>query len=574
MQGCAVGDVNDNRKGLAALFVVAIALAGVFFILPIGSGLPLIDPDEGFHASIAQEMVEQGDWIAPCWQGEPFLDKPILYTWTQALSLKAFGMNEAAIRLPGLLFGLLAMLATGLVAWRMLGLKLGLVSAMLYATTIMPTALAQVPVHDVALVPWVCLALLFFWEADRATTTRGRWACVGAVGFFLGLSCLTKGLVGVALVGLAYGSYLLVTRRLRVAVCIRGAVALVVAGLVGSTWYLAMEFRSPGYLYYFFVERHVLGFATTTQRHGDEPWWYYLPILLLGGMPWIAYLPVGIRDWWAKRGNSADSRCDGSMALLICWLLTCTLFLSMASSKLVTYIWPVFPPTAILAAVVWCRLLSGELSTPARRWFAGNFWSASLIGPLAVPVAMIVAQEVLDIRFGPFQWVFGLAAGFSTWIPILFWRAGRAEGALISGTSAMAVQFAAVMIVICPYAAGVNSARDLAEHFNRMGRVPSKVMIVEDRVGSVVFYLNPELRNALRPGQFEPVSARQMDEAAQFAPDKIIAIAQVRVDRARRYFDLDAIPFETAGRYRLYRPCELRPVEMAAVGMDIGTTKR
>ena len=569
-----MGIVNDDRKGLTALFAAAIVLAGVFFILPMGSGLPLIDPDEGLHASIAQEMVEEGDWIIPRWQGEAFLDKPILFTWAQAASLKAFGMNEGAVRLPGLLFGLLAMVATGAVGWRLLGPKLGVVSAMLYATTIMPTALAQVPVHDVALVPWVCLALLFFWEADRATTTRGRWACVGAVGLFLGLSCLTKGLVGVALVGMAYGSYLLVTRRLRVAVCIRGAVALVVAGLVGSTWYLAMEFRSPGYLYYFLVERHVLGFATATQRHGDEPWWYYLPILLLGGMPWIAYLPVGIRDWWAKRGNSADSLPDGSMALLICWLLTCTFFLSMASSKLITYIWPVFPPTAILAAVVWCRLLDGELSAPARRWFAGNFWSASLIGPVAVPAAMIVAQEVLETSFGLSEWALGLAAGFSTWIPILFWRAGRARGVLISGTGAIAAQFAAAMIVIGPYAAGVNSARDLAEHFNQTGRVPSKVMIVEDRVGSVVFYLSPDLRKALRQGQLEPIRARQMDQAAQFAPDKVVAIAQVRVPRASRHLDLDAVPFETAGRYRLYRPCELRPIETAAVGTKVGTARR
>ena len=567
-------NINSDPKGLTGLFLAAALLATVIFILPIGSGLPLIDPDEGFHAAVAQEMVERGDWVIPRWQGEPFLDKPILYTWTQALSLAVFGMNEAAVRLPGLLFGLLAMFATGLIAWRILGPKLGLVSAMLYATTILPSALAQVPVHDVALVPWVCLALLFFWEADRANTSGGRWACVGAVGLFLGLSCLTKGLMGVALVGLSYGSYLLVTRRLTVAVCIRGAVALAVAGLVGSTWYLAMEFRSPGYLYYFFVERHILGFATASQEHGSEPWWYYLPILLLGGMPWVSYLPVGIRDWWANRGTSSDSPSDGSVALLVCWLLTGTLLFSVAGSKLVTYVWPVFPPMAILASVVWCRLLDGELSAPARRWFSGNIWSASLIGPVAVPAAMIVAQEALDVRFGPFQWVLGLAAGFSTWIPILFWRAGRARGVLISGTGAMAAQFAALMIVIGPYAAGVNSARDLAEHFNQTGRVPSKVMIVEDRVGSIVFYLHPNLRNALRQGQLQPVRAKRMDQAAQFAPDKVVAVAQVRVPRVQKHFDLDAIPFETAGRYRLYRPSELRPIEMAAQGTNVETATR
>ncbi len=569
-----MGIVDDERKGLTSLFLAAIVLGIVMFILSIWSGLPLVDPDEGLHATVAQEMVEKGDWVIPRWQGEPFLDKPILFTWTQALSLKVFGMNEGAVRLPGLLFGLLAMAATGAVGWRLVGPRLGLVSSILYATTIMPTALAQVPVHDVALVPWVCLALLFFWEADRATTTRGRWVCVAAVGLFLGLSCLTKGLVGVALVGAAYGSYLLVTRRLTVAVCVRGAVALAIGALVGSTWYLAMEFRSPGYLYYFFVERHVLGFATASQRHGDEAWWFYLPILLLGGMPWISYLPTGIRDWWAKRGEATDSRSDGSMAFLICWMLAGTLFLSAASSKLITYIWPVFPPMAILAAVVWCRLLDGKLSVPARRWFAGNFWSATLMAPVVLPVAMIVVQEVLGMRFGPLEWALGLTAGFATWVPILFWRAGRMRGLFISGTGAVAAQFAAVLVVIAPYAAEVNSARDLAEYFNRTGRVPSEVVIVEDRVGSVVFYLDRNLRDALRAGQLEPVRARRMAEVVEPTPDKLIAIAEVRVEQAGRYVDLADVPYERAGRYRLYDPGALEASEIAATDTGRGSVRR
>ena len=53
--------------------------------------------------------------------------------------------------------------------------------------------------------------------------------------------------------------------------------------------------KTPDYLRYYFIDRHLLGFATATQPHGDQPWWYYLPILLGGGLPWIGYLPVLIR---------------------------------------------------------------------------------------------------------------------------------------------------------------------------------------------------------------------------------------------------------------------------------------
>ena len=73
-------------------------------------------------------MVEKGDWIVPRLLDEPFLDKPILYFWTIAASLKTLGMSEAAVRLPGLLFGMLGMPTTVAIAWRMLGRRTGLIA--------------------------------------------------------------------------------------------------------------------------------------------------------------------------------------------------------------------------------------------------------------------------------------------------------------------------------------------------------------------------------------------------------------------------------------------------------------
>ena len=155
---------------------------------------PLLDPDEGLHASIAQEMVERGNWITPHFLGRPFLDKPILYFWVQAASLRLFGFNEAAVRLPGLMFGLLGAATTGLLAWRMFGRTTGWIAGIFYATTILPTALAQAASHDVALVPWVNLAILFYGKciphtpcADVGTrhvpTTCTFWAARSPPGY-------------------------------------------------------------------------------------------------------------------------------------------------------------------------------------------------------------------------------------------------------------------------------------------------------------------------------------------------------------------------------------------------------
>ena len=145
----------------------SVVLLAALYLLPLATGFPLLDPDEGLHAAITQEMVARGDYVMPRFLGEPFLDKPILFFWAQAAAFRAFGEHEAAARVPGLLFGALGALSTGWVAATILGPG-GWVAALLYTTLLVPMALMQVPVHDIALVPFTNAALLAFWRAARA----------------------------------------------------------------------------------------------------------------------------------------------------------------------------------------------------------------------------------------------------------------------------------------------------------------------------------------------------------------------------------------------------------------------
>ena len=548
---------TDLRPLYRLLIPASVLIAVLVFLCPLGVGIPLVDPDEGLHASIAQEMVEQGDWVTPRFQGEAFLDKPILFTWTQAVSLKLFGMNVAGVRLPGLLFGLAAMITTGILGWRIYGPRAGLLAAMLYGTMILPTILAQLPVHDAALIPFASLAILLFWEADRAVGFRAKAILTVAIGVLLGLTCLTKGLVGVGLVGVAYGSYLLVTRRLTMEACVRGAVALSIAGLTALPWYLAMESRIPGYLHYYFVERHLLGLATESQRHSGKPVWYYLPILLGGALPWGVYLPVAIRDWWAKRKSEERPATDGGTTLLWCWLIACTILLSAAGSKLVTYIWPVLPPIAILAASVWARLLEGTLSEPARRWFGNNFAPAGWIGPLLLPTALVVLHFVVGL---PVPWYVGVLAvlvGFSAWIPSWLWMKGRYGEALPVGTLVPAAHMIFLLAFVAPCVTAEFTARDLAAHLNQRGSLPDEVVIVEDRVGSVIFYLDPALRAQLRPGQIRGERAFDVVGLDELKPGSLCAVAESRVEYTGKYLDVDKMPWRSVGRYRLYEGAAL-----------------
>jgi hypothetical protein len=559
---------------------LAIAVAAITFVYPLllASRIPLLDPDEGLHAAIAQEMVQRGDWICPSLQGKAFLDKPILYFWAEAASLKLFGDCEAAVRLPGLMFGLLGMIATAVAARRMFGRTAGLVAAVFYGTMVLPVALAQAAAHDVALIPWITTAILLFWESERARSCRAAIAYAAAIGLLLGLSILTKGLVGVALVGITYGSYLVLGRRLTTAACLRGLVALLVAALVGSTWYVAMEFRSPGYLRYYFIERHLMGFATDTQLHGHQPWWFYLPLLLGGSLPWIAYLPVLIQDQWAKRNerakdsghwqsqwHTAENHGPGSPLLLVaCWLVGCTFFLSLSHSKMVTYVWPVFPAAAILAAVAWTRLLDGTLGPAARQLLARTFWSSCLAGPLLLPVALLVVQRQFGVRLAGATWALAVAVSLLSWMPLGFWLMKGPRGALTAGVLVTVGQFVFLMTVVLPQVAGGLSARDLAAYFNRSGQLPARLLVAEERLGSLVFYLDGSLRAGLQDQQLQAITFHDMLNPRLAGSVAVVALAERQATRAAEHdVDLTGLPYEQAGHYRLYRPAVLMAVRIS-----------
>jgi 4-amino-4-deoxy-L-arabinose transferase-like glycosyltransferase len=561
---------NTNEKGF---FLLAVSLAAVVFVLPLAFAFPLLDPDEGLHASIAQEMVERGDWQMPHTLGEPFYDKPIFYFWCEAASLKLFGMNEPAVRLPGLFFGLLGTITTGIVAGRMFGRTIGWVAFLFYGTMILPVALAQAASHDVALIPEINLALLLLWQWEQRPTRKNFLFYLVAIGAILGLSILTKGLIGPAVVGLTFGGYLLLAKRFSWSACVRPATAFGVALLMASPWYLSVENQYPGYLYYFFVERHLFGFATVSQSHGQAPWWYYFPVLFGGGLPWIGYLPAVIRDAMRQRslfavrgsGDNTETTSDHRLTtnnlhpssliphpytLLWCWLLGWTALMSLSQSKLATYLWPVFPSVAILAAVPWSKLLQGTLGENVRRSLLASFFFSSITGPVVLPLVAIVVAKRFDTQFSSVVWTAVVLAGIAPLGPLVFFFRKQWQAMLSASIASTAAQFVVAICFVLPPVANQLTAKELAAYFNAQGSLPNRLVIAEERIGSLVFYLDPKLRFRRSPGQI-----KQADSGKTFdlVSTDVVAIPKYRLEQAQKYLDLRGWKFKTVGRYRLFQ---------------------
>ena len=188
------------------------------------------------------------------------------------------------------------------------------------------------------------------------------------------LALLTKGLIGIAVFAVGIALYALGDQKLVVAA--GGRRVVFVLGF-GRRWPARGSWQwrqaSPGYLNYYFIHRHVLGFVTEAETHGAAPWYYYAAPVLGGAMPWLLYsLAAVVQLGMDRETNQGESR---HACCLACWFVGGFLFLSSANSKLLTYSLPLFPPVAVLAGVAFCRFFRGTLAPAVRFAVATSFRS-------------------------------------------------------------------------------------------------------------------------------------------------------------------------------------------------------
>ena len=535
-----------DRSSRSLLLMAIVACVIGIYVYPLTLPTPLMDPDEGIHATIAQEMVERGDYVIPRYLGVPFRDKPILYSAAQAVSLRVFGMNEAAVRLPGVLFALLGCATTALLAWRMFDAESVLYASLASLTLVLPAVLTQSPAHDVALVPFINLFVLSFWEQETAKDARHRWTWFAVMAVVTALAILTKGLIGLAVIAPGLAAYTLLTRSLSWKLIVRCTLALSIGGLLASPWFIAMERVSPGYLYYYFIDRHLLGFVTEGQEHGDSAWYYYIGPVLGGAMPWLIFALAGVLQ---HRRDDRSLR-NPATILLSCWFVGGFLFLNVAGSKLLTYSLPLFPAVAVLAGVGFRRLFHNELAPILRRIFINTFRLVSVFGVLSPVAMLLVLRYFLKAPSPPIAYAVGFLASAAMATGLVLMERGYARAALATGMMWFPLAFITVMTWPVQMLAAENAQKALAEMINAQSEhAPHNLVLVGQRVGSVVFYLSPANRELLQNGQMWEDKEFKLDGLLPPPEGTFVAIRDEqmrkfkRTDEIQRFNPIKAGPF-------------------------------
>jgi len=327
------------------LVLLALALLAWFGTLDYRS---LVKPDEGRYAEISREMLASGDWLTPRLNGIKYFEKPPLQYWTTALAYRLFGLHAWTARLWTALAGFLTILLVWWAGARLFGPATGDLAAMVLASNLYFVILGHVNSLDMGLTLFTTLALAGFCFAQRdeaSAAARPRWMLVtwAAMGF----AVLSKGLVGVVLPGLALAGYTLVARDWRVWRRLSLWPGVLVFLIIAAPWFVAVSVVNPEFPWFFFMEQHVLRYATGASRREGAAY-YFIVVLALGMLPWTA---VAADAWWAHARRAWQRGAPERLELvLLCWSAVVFAFFTVSRSKLPGYVLPLVPALALLTA--------------------------------------------------------------------------------------------------------------------------------------------------------------------------------------------------------------------------------
>jgi 4-amino-4-deoxy-L-arabinose transferase-like glycosyltransferase len=394
---------EKKEKSLATRIAWLILICATLFICYFShlGALGFVGPDEPRYAWIAREMAETGDWVTPRLYGKPWFEKPPLYYWGAALSFKVIGVSEAAARLPSALSVLFATLALAWLAWRLYGLETARWLLLLLPTTVgmigfSHAAATDMPFSGMLTIAMVCAAVVVgivngatqeISSKDAAPLPPLRattWLAPVLFGFFLGLAALAKGPAAIILCGGTIFFWALFTKRWRDTFRLLHPVAITAFCVTALPWYILCARRNPDFLRVFIVEHNFKRYLTPEFQH-IQPFWFYLPVILVAILPWTPSLAAALgqikRDFQTLILRSPA-------VFLTAWVIFPSVFFSLSQSKLPGYILPAIPPMTLLCSNATSRLVAAN----------SRFARAVLVSTSFV--AMIMFAAAIQYSFG------------------------------------------------------------------------------------------------------------------------------------------------------------------------------
>ncbi|WP_395947121.1 phospholipid carrier-dependent glycosyltransferase [Caedibacter taeniospiralis] len=415
------------------ILTIIMALALCLYGVPV-----LFTPDEGRYAEIAREMLVNHEYIVPHLDGVIYFEKPPMIYWLTALSLKIFGFNTWAARLPNPVLSIIGVWFVYIVC-RIVYQKrrVSFWAALITGTSILYLGGGRYLNLDAGIAFFLTITMLSFW-ASRQYAQNSWQAHLWLLNAFIfsGLAVMTKGLIGVVFPMMIIGLWALIVGRYRLLLDYRLYLGLVVVTVISAPWVIAVNNQHPEFFYYYVIVQQILRYATDEQGRQMSKF-VYAGIFIIGFFPWFGFLPQAFTSvllkWKSRKKHENEW-------FLFIWGMAILLFFAFSKSILMGYLIPVITPFAILIA----RRVDKILNEPEMRQSTQVSVAITLVFFLFIAIAFVVLPFISDFSmfFGEiaaFYWPGAIVAMITTIVGFVYLRKNNLKAIMLCFVFAMMI---------------------------------------------------------------------------------------------------------------------------------------
>ncbi|HHT9124237.1 MAG TPA: ArnT family glycosyltransferase [Candidatus Brocadiia bacterium] len=359
---------------------ILVLLCFLLFLLNL-NGIDLWGSDEPRYAEIAREMVADGNWVVPHFNGKVYFNKPPLFFWFVGLfSLIGGEVTELTARLPAALMGLGTALVVYFLGKRLVNQRVGFFAALMLATSPQFHKYARLVRLDLPFTFFITLAMASFFYG-RTAVRQKKWYFL-AFWFFMGLATLLKGPLGIFLPLSVIFFYLLFNKELKFFKQIQPLAGAIIFLFVVFAWFIPAHLSGGSEYTEGNTVRNGFLYLINPWNH-SETFYYYFPELLVGAAPWSLFLPSALILCFSQKHTEIRKR----MLFPAFWLLVIFIIFTLGLSKRAGYLLPLYPAVAILVAIFWDDFL--------------NLLSLRRSRLMTIPVYVLIASMILGTGLFP-----------------------------------------------------------------------------------------------------------------------------------------------------------------------------
>jgi hypothetical protein len=382
-----------NKK----VFPLIIVASAIFFFIPFLGSVHLFDWDEINFAESAREMLVTGNFSRVQIDFHPFWEKPPLFFWMQAMSMKIFGINEFAARFPNAMIGILTLLTLYLIGKRLYDEKFGFIWALAYLGSFLPHIYFKSGIIDPFFNFFIFLSVVFLARSIRDTGKKDGFKYALLAGISIGLATLTKGPVGLLVAGLSVTVYWITMKLKGISNWKNILIFSISCFIIASLWFLPEMINNGFWFVREFIKYQVDLFLKPVAGHSG-PIYYHFLIVFLGCFPIsVLALPVFFR----KNENSQDDEGKYFLKWMLILFWVVMILFSIVKTKIVHYSSLAYLPLSFFAAYYVYQLVNDTKDLKKYLvWLilvTGTLFSVILIGlPLIVRFKDIFIPYIKD----------------------------------------------------------------------------------------------------------------------------------------------------------------------------------